>query len=325
MAAKRRKDVVSVRADHETKLAGGARAVGDGVDRRLWRAGRHREDGEAVPAIGVFGRRQVFLAPPSIDGRAGRILDRQVCQRAADRRCQAVGPPFGDQDLAAPVADRGQRVRQDHAWLGQKPAPVARVMRAISQFQHKVEARPAARAHEDRRHVRLQPRPVGRDQHVSGQFILLPLEERGEAGRSDLFRHLDHDLDVEAQTAFADLLIGLTHARKTWGFGLCFLYLRNVQGHVWNHKRVYRIYRELELNLRIRPRKRLKREKPEELAMQEAPNAVWSMDFMADRLGDGRAFHLLNVLDDFTREGLSIEVDFSLSAERVVVTSVKLV
>ena len=51
----------------------------------------------------------------------------------------------------------------------------------------------------------------------------------------------------------ADLLIGLTKARKTWGFGLCFLYLRNVQGHGWNHKRVYRIYREQELNLRIIP------------------------------------------------------------------------
>jgi putative transposase len=56
----------------------------------------------------------------------------------------------------------------------------------------------------------------------------------------------------------ADLLTGLTDARKTWGFGLCFLHLRNVKGHPWNHKRVYRIYCELELNLRIKPRKRLK-------------------------------------------------------------------
>ena len=116
----------------------------------------------------------------------------------------------------------------------------------------------------------------------------------------------------------ADLLLGLTKAKKTWGFGLCFLYLRNVQGYGWNHKRVYRIYRELELNLRIKPRKRLKREKPDELAVPEAPNEVWSMDFMADRLGDGRQFRLLNVLDDFNREGLGIEIDFSLPAERVV-------
>jgi len=42
------------------------------------------------------------------------------------------------------------------------------------------------------------------------------------------------------------------------------------------------------------------------------------MDFMADRLGNGRAFRLLNVMDDYNREGLGIEVDFSLSAERVI-------
>ena len=116
----------------------------------------------------------------------------------------------------------------------------------------------------------------------------------------------------------ADLLVGLTDAGKTWGFGLCFLHLRNVKGHLWNHKRVYRIYCELELNLRIKPRKRLKRDKPDVLAVPDAPNVTWSMDFMADRLGDGRAFRLLNVLDDFNREGLGIEVDFSLPAERVI-------
>jgi hypothetical protein len=87
----------------------------------------------------------------------------------------------------------------------------------------------------------------------------------------------------------ADLLVGLTAARKTWGFGLCFLHLRNVQGHPWNHKRVYRIYCELELNLRIKPRKRLKLDKPEALAVPDAPNVTWSMDFMADRLGDDHA------------------------------------
>jgi putative transposase len=74
----------------------------------------------------------------------------------------------------------------------------------------------------------------------------------------------------------------------------------------------------LELNLRIKPRKRLQRDKPDTLAVPKAPNLVWSMDFMADRLGDGRAFRLLNVLDDFNREGLGIEVDFSLPAERVI-------
>ena len=116
----------------------------------------------------------------------------------------------------------------------------------------------------------------------------------------------------------AEWLVKLTSSRRTWGFGLCFLYLRNAKGFGWNHKRVYRIYCELELNLRIKPKKRLKRDKPEVLAVPDAPNDTWSMDFMADQLADGRSFRALNVLDDFNREGLGIEVDFSLPAERVV-------
>ena len=48
----------------------------------------------------------------------------------------------------------------------------------------------------------------------------------------------------------AALLLDLSQCQRNWGFGLCFLYLRNVKGYTWNHKRVYRIYRELELNLR---------------------------------------------------------------------------
>lgn len=110
----------------------------------------------------------------------------------------------------------------------------------------------------------------------------------------------------------------LTANRRNWGFGLCFLYLRNVKGFAWNHKRVYRIYCELELNLRIRPKKRLKREKPDALAVPNGPNQTWSMDFMSDGLANGRSFRTLNVLDDFNREGLAIEVDFSLPSERVV-------
>ena len=116
----------------------------------------------------------------------------------------------------------------------------------------------------------------------------------------------------------ADWLIRLTHNQRNWGFGLCFLYLRNVKGFPWNHKRVYRIYCALELNLRIKPKKRLVREKPEPLAVPESINEVWSMDFMHDQLSDGRTFRLFNVLDDFNREGLGIEVDFSLPAERVI-------
>ena len=126
-------------------------------------------------------------------------------------------------------------------------------------------------------------------------------------------------LNDENET-IADWLLALTKAKRNWGFGLCYLYLRNVRGFGWNHKRVYRIYRELQLNMRIKPRKRLKRDRPEPLAVPEVPNQVWSMDFMADQLADGRSFRTLNILDDFNREGLAIEIDFSLPSERVVRT-----
>ena len=116
----------------------------------------------------------------------------------------------------------------------------------------------------------------------------------------------------------ADWLIRLTDNQRNWGFGLCFLFLRNVKGYRWNHKRVYRIYCELELNLRIKPKKRIVREKPEPLAEPVAINECWSMDFMHDQLEDGRSYRLFNVLDDFNREGLTIEVDLSLPSERVI-------
>jgi putative transposase len=136
-------------------------------------------------------------------------------------------------------------------------------------------------------------------------------------GISETCYHYQPKLSDE-NAEIADWLIRLTHNQRNWGFRLCFLYLRNVKGFKWNHKRVYRIYRELELNLRIKPKKRLVREKPAPLAEPEAVNQVWSMDFMHDQLADGRSFRLFNVIDDYNREGLGIEIDFSLPAERVI-------
>lgn len=116
----------------------------------------------------------------------------------------------------------------------------------------------------------------------------------------------------------ADWLLRLTDNHRNWGFGLCYLYLRNVKGFKWNHKRIYRIYKGLKLNLRIKPRKRLNREKPEPLAVPGEINQVWSMDFMHDQLSDGRTFRVLNVIDDYNREALGMEIDFSLPSERVI-------
>jgi len=116
----------------------------------------------------------------------------------------------------------------------------------------------------------------------------------------------------------AKWLLQLTTEHKRWGFGLCYLYLRNVKQYPWNHKRVYRIYRELELNLHIKPRRRIQRNKPEALQVPTQVNQIWSMDFMSDNLEDGRTLRTFNVLDDYNRQGLGIEVDLSLPSARVI-------
>jgi len=90
------------------------------------------------------------------------------------------------------------------------------------------------------------------------------------------------------------------------------------EGLVANHKRVYRVYREAALQVRRRRRKRITRGERVPLPRPSARGERWSMDFMADTLADGRTFRTLNIVDDFTRECVAIEVDRSLPGARVV-------
>jgi len=87
---------------------------------------------------------------------------------------------------------------------------------------------------------------------------------------------------------------------------------------MWNHKRIYRVYIQMRLNIRRRAKRRLPARIREALFIPEGPNEVWSIDFMSDALVDGRKFRVLNVIDDFNRESLAIEVDTSLPARRVI-------
>ncbi len=84
---------------------------------------------------------------------------------------------------------------------------------------------------------------TARMQHCAGlpvarQGFAKQKPERGAFGVSETCYRYSPQLSDENEQ-IADLLTGLTDARKTWGFGLCFLHLRNVKGHPWNHKRVY--------------------------------------------------------------------------------------
>jgi putative transposase len=89
------------------------------------------------------------------------------------------------------------------------------------------------------------------------------------------------------------------------------------EGLVVNHKRVHRIYRDAGLQVRRRRRKRLTRAERAPLAVPSQRRERWSMDFTVDTLADGRGFRTLNIVDDFTRECVAIEVDRSLPGLRV--------
>jgi putative transposase len=103
--------------------------------------------------------------------------------------------------------------------------------------------------------------------------------------------------------------------RPRWGYRRLHLLLRR-EGYVVNRKLVQRLYREEGLSVRRRKRKRVAVARSPILA-PAGPNERWSMDFVSDALGDGRKFRALTIVDDFTRESPAIEVEFSLTGERV--------
>jgi putative transposase len=146
----------------------------------------------------------------------------------------------------------------------------------------------------------------------------LGLSERSACRTVNLSRFVYHyRAKKKDDQEIAQELRQLADRHPRWGCRKMSYYLRN-QGHPWNHKRIHRIYRELALNLHRKPKKRLAPRTAQALVEPGQSDVSWSLDFMADSLSDARVFRTLNVIDDFNREALWIEVDTSLPAERVV-------
>lgn len=114
-----------------------------------------------------------------------------------------------------------------------------------------------------------------------------------------------------------ELLLSLAERYPRYGFGKLFPIIRR-QGHSWNHKRVYRIYCALKLNIRRKGKKRLPNRNPQPLVVPDTANACWSADFMSDALYSGQRFRTFNVVDDYNRECLGIEIDTNLPAARII-------
>jgi len=112
-------------------------------------------------------------------------------------------------------------------------------------------------------------------------------------------------------------LARLVEERPSRGFWKCSDQLRKKRPD-WNPKRIYRVHKAMKLNLRRAAKRRLPKRERVPLNVPRHPDTVWSMDFMSDALACGKRIRTFNVVDDFNREVLHIEVDTSLNSGRLV-------
>jgi putative transposase len=108
----------------------------------------------------------------------------------------------------------------------------------------------------------------------------------------------------------------IAHERRRFGYRRLHVLLRR-EGHVVNHKRLFRIYREEKLTVRRRGGRKRAMGTRAPMLIPMAPNQRWSLDFVSDQMTDCRRFRVLTVVDDCTRECLALVADTSLSGLRV--------
>ena len=125
------------------------------------------------------------------------------------------------------------------------------------------------------------------------------------------YQSVKNDSEVEKK------LLELAERFPTKGFDDYQGRIRN-EGLKWNHKRVKRVYKKLNLNIRRKKKRRLPTREKQPLTIPTELNKTWSMDFMHDSLENGRKFRTLNIIDDYNREALAIEIDFSIGGAGVV-------
>jgi len=145
----------------------------------------------------------------------------------------------------------------------------------------------------------------------------LGLSERRACGLLEISASsLRYTAHREPVYGLRERLLELARERPRWGYRRLHVVLRR-EGYAVNHKRIHRLYRREGLMVRRRWRKRIAAGMRVPLPVPSQANERWSLDFVSDQLSDGRVFRTLNIVDDFTRECLAIEVDTSLSGVRV--------
>ena len=122
-----------------------------------------------------------------------------------------------------------------------------------------------------------------------------------------VFRHdkIDKDQDLKKE------IRRIANKKRRYGYRRITDELRKSQK--INHKKVYRIYTDLDLKYRIKSKKKRYCGEKKPMILPSGMNERWSMDFVSDSLYDGRKFRVFNLIDDYTRESIIQHPDFSIS------------
>ena len=143
------------------------------------------------------------------------------------------------------------------------------------------------------------------------------VSERRACGLAGLSRSVKRYRSIRSEPhRFRERMLALAAERPRFGYPRIHIMLRR-EGFEVNKKRTYRIYREERLQVRRKRRKRVSAGPREAKPVPDRPHKRWSMDFVSDSLQSGRSIRVLNVIDDCTRVCVAMEVDFSMSGERV--------
>lgn len=124
-------------------------------------------------------------------------------------------------------------------------------------------------------------------------------------------------VSIKTDIGLENELLKLSQDHPREGFWKSYYRIRN-SGQKVNHKRLHRVYKELGLPMRRKSKKRLPARVKEAIVIPQSFTHTWSIDFMSDALENGRKFRTFNVIDDYNREVLFIETDYSLKSSRVI-------
>lgn len=160
--------------------------------------------------------------------------------------------------------------------------------------------------------------PASRRALVSHMQERYGLSERRACALAKQPRSVQRHVSTRVPTpGLTDRLVELAKERPRFGYRRLGILLKR-SGFAVNHKRVYRLYSQLELAVRPKPRRRASQAPREAQPKATRPNECWSMDFLSDSMTDGRTLRVFTVVDDCSKLCVALVCDVSLPAARIV-------